>query len=397
MHRFKSRRFASLSVVVPLITAASAAAAAAGWSIQSAPSPVGAKRTSLNDVKCTSPSACIAVGEYQTVNGSASNEFQYPSAEFWNGKKWSAQHLPRPGGANFTYLKSISCTSSSACMVVGSYAFTADSGFTLAERWNGKKWSLGTPAKPAGATSSGLSSVSCTSSSSCIAVGGYDTTSGSLTLAERWNGKTWSIQKTVNPANTSPGLVSVSCTSNTACTAVGDYIDNSTSNDLSLAERWNGSSWSLQSTPNPGLGVSDLLSAVSCSSSKSCTAVGEYVKAGAHGTVPLAEHWNGTSWTVQAMPNPKGGTDLFGIACASHACTAVGSHFTSQKGLFDATVAEHWNGKRWLIQPTPNPAGTAVTASLSGVFCTSSTACTAVGNVQKQSGGFVFPLIEHHP
>jgi hypothetical protein len=40
------------------------------------------------------------------------------------------------------------------------------------------------------------------------------------------------------------------------------------------------------------------------------------------------------------------------------------------------TLAEHWDGKRWTIQPTPSLSGN---ATLLGVSCTSATACTAVG------------------
>jgi hypothetical protein len=43
------------------------------------------------------------------------------------------------------------------------------------------------------------------------------------------------------------------------------------------------------------------------------------------------------------------------------------------------TLAEHWNGSRWAIQPTPNPTGQAPSV-LSGVSCTAATACTAVGD-----------------
>jgi len=42
-------------------------------------------------------------------------------------------------------------------------------------------------------------------------------------------------------------------------------------------------------------------------------------------------------------------------------------------------LAEHWNGSTWAIQATPNPAGAAV-SMLSGISCVSSTTCTAVGS-----------------
>jgi hypothetical protein len=61
--------------------------------------------------------------------------------------------------------------------------------------------------------------------------------------------------------------------------------------------------------------------------------------------------------------------NLDGVSCSSAtACTAVG---LDQSGI----VAERWNGRRWLLQPTPRvPEG-----SLVGVSCPSAKLCFAVG------------------
>ncbi len=68
---------------------------------------------------------------------------------------------------------------------------------------------------------------------------------------------------------------------------------------------------------------------MSCTSGTSCTAVGSLSNTG------LAEHWDGTSWTVQPTPVPKHGTatyaDLLGISCLSATyCTAVGLYNRGQ-------------------------------------------------------------------
>ena len=72
-------------------------------------------------------------------------------------------------------------------------------------------------------------------------------------------------------------LQGVSCTSATACTAVGDYV-NRDGTQVTLAERWNGTSWTIQSTPNPTgaqyAGWTATLQGVSCTSATACTAVG---------------------------------------------------------------------------------------------------------------------------
>src|SRR5262249_59961504 len=99
--------------------------------------------------------------------------------------------------------------------------------------------------------------------------------------------------------------------------AVG--ITSSSSGALTaLAERWNGSGWHLQPTPNLSQGGG--LNGVSCTSASACTGVGS------SGAGPLAERWNGTRWSVQATPNPPQGNGfLSGVACPSPAmCLAAG-------------------------------------------------------------------------
>jgi len=121
--------------------------------------------------------------------------------------------------------------------------------------------------------------VSCIASNACTAVGGYVTNSGSGTLAERWNGTTWAIQPTPNPTGgTKESLQAVSCTASTACTTVGTYL-NASVTSLTLAEVWNGTAWAIQHTPNPTTatgGADGELDAVSCTASTICTAVGYY-------------------------------------------------------------------------------------------------------------------------
>src|SRR5262249_55335171 len=138
-----------------------------------------------------------------------------------------------------------------ACAAVGAYQNAVGVGVTLAEVWDGVSWTVQPTPNPAGATSSELIDVTCVSSSQCIAVGDYFNAAGvDVALVETWNGASWTIQPTPNPAGATATLLRrVSCTTATACTAVGNSVDGS--GNLTLAERWNGSSLSIQSTPNP--------------------------------------------------------------------------------------------------------------------------------------------------
>ncbi len=170
----------------------------------------------------------------------------------------------------------MSCTSASACTAVG-YANGAGVSTTLGERWNGTSWSIQSTPNPTGATYSFLSGVSCPSATDCTAVGFYVNSTGTQeTLAERWNGTTWSIQTTPNPSGAlSSGLNGVSCASSATCTAVGTFFEN-VGMGRTLAERWNGQSWAVQNTKDPTSAQQSFLNGVSCTSASVCTAVGTY-------------------------------------------------------------------------------------------------------------------------
>jgi hypothetical protein len=62
--------------------------------------------------------------------------------------------------------------------------------------------------------------------------------------------------------------------------------------------------WSLQPAPAPQVANGEL-SSVRCMSTTSCMAVGSYTD-GSGFKVTLAERWNGTSWAMQSPPYPSG-------------------------------------------------------------------------------------------
>jgi hypothetical protein len=173
----------------------------------------------------------------------------------------------------------------------------------------------------------------------------------------------------------------VSCSSATSCTAVGDS-NISDSKSHTLAEHWNGTKWAIQATPKHPGGNESELAGVSCPSAKACTAVGNYGSV----SLTLAERWNGARWVVQPTPHPSGSQDsgLAGVSCPSaNDCIAAGNF--DNRFWTDLTLAERWNGKKWALQPTPNPSD-AGASILTGVSCSSATACTAVGPSVKRSG-----------
>ncbi len=263
--------------------------------------PTRRDHPSLTGVSCTSVSACTAVGN-NFFSNTGSPEF----VERWNGTTWALQTLPAPGDAAGWRPFALSCNSPTACTVVGLASNGTGGNNPIAERWNGRTWSIQTlPVPPGGAPweSAYLTGVSCTSNSACTAFGGIDL-GGDVVgpYAWSWNGTSWTLQTVPSqPLGNGWWPEEVSCTSAAACTAVGYYQRYTDGALVNFADRWNGTSWSDQPMPDPSTGAGDaLLNGVSCSSSTACTAVGNYD--GSTTTLTLAERWNGTSWAVQPTP-----------------------------------------------------------------------------------------------
>jgi hypothetical protein len=356
------------------------------WSLRTTQNPASKVNLELSGVSCISATACTAVG-----SGAAG-----PLAESWNGTAWSIQPTIAPTGSGES-LDSVSCQSAISCVAVGSY-YSPRHYYTLLEYWDGKTWAIegGTLLR-----SSGPDSLSCTSRVSCLAVGGF-----SNDHAERWNGGSWTAERTVHTTKES-SLVAVACVSTAACIAVGQKEIND-GGAAALGEAWDGTSWSLDATTTPYSPVQSSLGAVSCPSATFCMAVGA-----AGGPYQfLAEDWDGTNWGVVKTPTwPNNTAEPYGlsaISCVSAKfCMAVGAlgsaawDGTSWTALETAgwgsavscasptfcmsiyTNSEDiWNGTSWTtlpMVPLPTWKSDASGGQLSGVSCASATACTVVG------------------
>jgi hypothetical protein len=328
-------------------------------------SPPGAANNSLSAVSCVSAALCEAVGSRPDSSGAGTIAL----AEMWNGATWQIQKTanpPQPSNGLRMTLTGVSCVSPGFCEAVGSSSSASGGG---AEAWNGTNWAL--QAVPGGP----LAAVSCTSASFCMAAG----IDGHVDV---WNGTSWSAQQS---AAGFTSLSSVSCASSGFCEATGFGPAGDE------AEGWNGTAWSAQATPAPAGGSSVGLSAVSCTGAQSCEAVGSYSNS-TFQQVTLAEGWNGTTWVAQHTPNPPAafGVSLAGVWCTSaNSCTAVGQYSSS---VASPPYAQVWNGTAWHQQfPPDHPyAGQNV---LNGVSCGASNVCTAVG-VTDNPGQIQQTLIE---
>ncbi len=293
------------------------------WRIQPTATPKGAVSPQLFGVSCPAANACIAAGyAYRTATSR-----DVTLAEAWNGKSWRVQAAPNPKGATESNLYAVSCTSAKACTAVGHYDNAKGLPQALVERWNGTSWRL--QATPAAGIRSWFTGVSCSSPNACIAVGYYwpGLYGNTSPLAEAWNGMSWHAQKVPFPTGSNTGVfAAVSCTKGDACTATGTGFG--AKSGPTLAERWNGKTWRVQPTPNPANYRTSFgevsLNGVSCTSTTACTASGEYSPGGSAGY--FLEAWNGKTWRLATAPFPVhfASGALFGMSCAAARCTAVG-------------------------------------------------------------------------
>jgi hypothetical protein len=353
------------------------------WSIQSAPVPPAAKDVVLDQVSCPLATRCMVTGVYTNDRGQS-----IMFAARWTGAGWTILPIIRPPGATLDQPTALSCSSIDACTAVG-YTRGGSHPASLTERWNGHRWKTERIAGHAGTGPATLTGVSCVARMACRVVGGRATGARrTVTLAAIRHGSTWSVQRTPNAmfgvgtgTVESASLDSISCVSSVACTAVGSV------GDQAGAARWDGVSWLIEPAPNPADARSSVLRSVSCTSASDCVAVGAYETPGGAEWVALAERWDGTRWSILPTPNPTR-TSLYGVSCTSaRACTAVGGTAT-RSGLIGPAIVERWDGRKWSIQPIPTQAS----ATLSAVSCPSVSHCVAVGTSYGGSGAM--PLIE---
>jgi hypothetical protein len=336
------------------LAAGPAAQAAAG---PGAPAALPPGNTVLKGVSAVSASDAWAVGYAENSSDALSSLILH-----WNGTSWTKVASPSPGTeAN---LSAVSAVNASDAWAVGTYVNSAGSTVTLILHWNGTTWAQVASPNPGTGTSKSeeLRAVSVVSASDAWAVGCYLDSDGDFqTLALHWNGTTWAQVATPNPAGASSlnQLNGVSTVSASDAWAVGFYPSTSDGADITLTLHWNGTKWTQVSSPiGSGTASSELLG-VSARTGSDIWAAG-YGETSGEVNESLVLHSNGTSWTQDTTPNPGGieGTTYLNGVSADSASDAWAVGYFTQSDTALATLALHWNGTTWTQVTTPNPDGT---------------------------------------
>ncbi len=365
------------------LTASASAVTVSTWYIVPSPNVSGAQYNVLGPVSCSGPMNCMAVGYYAVTESSHQQTF----AEHWNGTSWSVVPTPNGNPNSNNALSGVACPSANACVAVGYYDNPSSNNQTLVESWNGTSWSI-VSSPNADAHYNSLGGVACTSVTNCVAVG--DSGSPSKTLFESWNGTAWSIVP--SPSGTGNNFFgSVSCPLPTSCMALGTALN------LPLFESWNGSAWSIVPNPSPSGVMSFELNSLTCANPSFCVAVGDQQVA-SMSYPTLIEMWNGTSWSIVSSPSEPSSYEniLNGVSCTDPTnCVATG-HWSDVNDTTDHTLIERWDGTSWSIMNSPNTSSTDQD-DLNGVTCSAGTQCIAVGASSPASGNSASTLFLSAP
>lgn len=319
-----------------------------------------------------------------------------PVAPAWPAKcgAWSriADAHPNPGGTQL--LLGVAAVSPTQAWAVGRYVTTLLSTVGLIEQWDGSAWRV-IPHPSAGpdSTSEYFNAVAGTTPQDMWAVGDYVYRGArQSTLIEHWNGSSWSIIATPNPGSSWNELNAIAAVSAHDAWAVG----NSASEGAplrTLIEHWDGTHWSVVDSPNVGSDDNNLLG-VAATSPQDVWAVGRYFSFSTSTTQTLLEHWDGTHWSIVDSPDPANNsftTYTAVTALAPQDAWAVGWYNTTAIPAISHALIEHWDGTRW--QRVPTPEVPAESAYLLGITAISPHNAWAVGS--RENPGSQQVLIEH--
>lgn len=356
---------------------------------------VGTGGNSLSGVSCVSETKCIAIGSYYN-----NRDYRQTHILEWNGSVWTAMGSPNTATNHFNDLQDIDCSSPTFCMAVGSYS-PADDGQTLVLKWDGVTWSI--VPSPNFSANNRLHSVSCVSTTMCVSVG-ISRWNSRVAMAMHWNGIAWSL---VTVPNSSASLYSVSCATTSMCIAVGSIIGEAPSIMKWNGTQWsivtesalddsdyaslaavscfsetnciaigtnllktsalsdprqllvmtlNGSTWTREPAPGlNGTGSPDIYG-MSCVSSNECVAVG------VQGRENIVLTKSGEVWASFQTSSNRQDDRLKGVSCPTTTfCSAVGSS--------DGSLSKAYSLTPWSPAPPPSssspPDTTAPTTSSS--------------------------------
>ncbi|HEY8325229.1 MAG TPA: hypothetical protein VIG77_12105 [Ktedonobacterales bacterium] len=332
------------------------------WSVVSSPNP-STVANQLVAVSAPSSSDAWAVGQATTAPTSPSGgQFtDAPIIERWDGKSWAVTPNPTLGKGDH-YLTGIAAISPTDVWAVGYSRVESGNGVAqapLAAHWDGSSWKVVATPATAGSVAN-LQAVTAIASNDVWAVGG-DEGQGAGSLIEHWNGSAWGVAQdngvAVN-ASQQGTLSSISADGPNDVWAVGSglypFAGGCGNGSNVIIEHWDGQSWSDVNFPTPVAPNSGFFgfNHVAVAGHNDVWAVGG-VNTYTRNIQPVAEHWDGTQWSISSLPSLSTAIGFAGVAAKPGAVLAVGQ--TAISNGYGATVVGQWTGSQWTRLTSPSP------------------------------------------
>lgn len=381
----------------------------AAWANGQPVSPPSGASTSpdlaLDALSCYSSANCSAVGTYKDASGSTQGMLVTETSGSWNQATAMAPPQNAAGQPNIA-LSGISCANAVDCTAVGSYQAATGQQQALGTTQSNGNWSLpstvGAPSNAATDPLAALDAVSCVNAGICTALGTYSDTSGATQamVTSTTSGKFPSAAELSLPsgaaANPQVTIGSVSCSTSTSCTAVGTYLDSSNDRQAMELTEISGTWETATELSLPGDAATNpeaSLGSVSCVANTDCTAFGSYVSSSGNTEAMVAVDVGGT-WgqataiapPANAYPDPN--AVLSGGSCtATNSCVAVGSYTDTNATTQAMVVVEAagvWSQAGQLAPPSASSADP--NSALAAIDCPSAASCSAVGGYDTASG-----------
>ena len=367
------------------------------WSLDEPPVLSGPPQSRLTGLACPYAGHCIAVGTYASPSYSAR-----PFVESLRAGSWARTIPALPAGAVAATLSGLACPGPHDCVAVGGWTDAAGRTRPYVDVMTRGTWTPTSLPIAADYPIAALRGVSCSSTTACVAVGTASSdgssceTCGSLPIAATLSGSVWTITfvaKLPVPGvlGNSASLTSVSCWAKARCVAVGLWYPDGAFQSSGLIDTLDGT-WRSVSAPSPKAAIEADLDGVSCVSSSECQLVGQFETDRQNPIdlsaipFPLFETGAATgSWRLDrptGAPVPTGSLD--GISCSNGTtCAAVGAN-----GI-DAVTAELIGGT-WHAATAP-PAPGHDSANLAAIACLAYSGCVSVGSTT--ANGATVPVV----
>jgi hypothetical protein len=256
---------------------------------------------------------------------------------------------------------------------------------TMTQRYNGSSWSVVSSPNGSSTGYSQLNKVDATSASNVWAIG-YDTVGGGL--IERYDGTRWVRMS----APSSVALRGIDVVSPTEVWVAG-Y-----SGAQATVARWKNGSWTTRYTlPAVGRHLS-VFEGIAVNSAGEVWAVGwdrDYNATG-RPVSSLVVHFDGTTWTREATPNPDDRNTLMDVSALGNGDVfAVGvAQDTSGGGIQPRALILREHAGAWASLSVPAADGESQ-GQLQSVTAVSSSSVWAVGYYYSSTSGLYQPLLVH--